>query len=60
MKDDRSISFTKAYIEVDEDTNEITVVEVTKDDTEETNLTEILKSLVGAENISISIKKPNN
>ena len=60
MKDFRNISFSNAYLEVDEDTNEITIIEVSKDNTEENNLTDILKSLVGAENISISIKKSNN
>ena len=60
MKDFRNISFSNAYLEVDEDTNEITIVEVSKDNTEENNLTDILKSLIGAENISISIKKSNN
>lgn len=60
MKDFRNISFSNAYLEVDEETNEITIVEVSKDNTEENNLTDILKGLVGAENISISIKKSNN
>lgn len=60
MKDFRNISFSNAYLEVDEDTNEITIVEVSKDNTEENSLTDILKALVGAENISITIKKSNN
>ena len=60
MKDFRNISFSNAYLGVDEDTNEIAIIEVSKDNTEENNLTDILKSLVGAENISISIKKSNN
>lgn len=60
IKDFRNISFSNAYLEVDEETNEITIIEVSKDNTEENNLTDILKGLVGAENISISIKKSNN
>ena len=60
MKDFRNISFTNAYLEVDADTNEITIIEVSKDNTEENNLTDILKGLVGSDNISISIKKSNN
>lgn len=60
MKDFRNISFTNAYLEVDEDTNEITIIEVSKDNTEENNLTAILKGLVGSDNIFISIKKSNN
>lgn len=60
MKDFRNISFSNAYLEIDEETNEITIIEVSKDNTEENNLTDILKSLVGAENISVSIKKSNN
>ena len=60
MKDFRNISFSNAYLEIDEKTNEITIIEVSKDNTEENNLTDILKSLVGAENISVSIKKSNN
>lgn len=60
MKDFRNISFSNAYLEVDEDTNEITIIEVSKDNTEENSLTDILKALVGAENISITIKKSNN
>ena len=60
MKDFRNISFSNAYLEIDEKTNEITIIEVSKDNTEENNLTDTLKSLVGAENISVSIKKSNN
>lgn len=58
MRDNRTISFSNAILSVEEN-GDIIITEITKDDSIETNLSEILRSLDGSEGVSITIKKNN-
>ena len=58
MRDNRTISFGNAILSVEEN-GDIIITEITKDDSIETNLSEILRSLDGSEGVSITIKKNN-
>ena len=58
MKDNRTISFGNAILSVEEN-GDIIITEITKDDSIETNLSDILRSLDGSEGVSITIKKNN-
>ena len=57
MKDFRSISFSNGEVYLDED-GVLWITEVSKEETVETNLTELFDSLAGA-SLSITIKKEN-
>ena len=57
-KDNRTISFSNAILSVEEN-GDIIITEITKDDSIETNLSDILRSLDGSEGVSITIKKNN-
>lgn len=59
MKDNRTISFSNGILSVDEANGDVIITEVTKDDSIETNLSDILRELDGAEGVSITIKKNN-
>ena len=59
MKDNRTISFSNGILSVDEENGDVIITEVTKDDSIETNLSDILRELDGAEGVSITIKKNN-
>ncbi len=58
MRDNRTISFSNAILSV-EDNGDVIITEITKDDSIETNLSDILRSLGGSEGVSITIKKNN-
>ena len=58
IKDNRTISFGNAILSVEEN-GDIIITEITKDDSIETNLSDILRSLDGSEGVSITIKKNN-
>ena len=59
MRDNRTISFSNAVLSVDEENGDIIITEITKDDSIETNLSDILRGLDGSEGVSITIKKNN-
>lgn len=59
MRDNRTISFSNGILSVDEANGDVIITEVTKDDSIETNLSDILRELDGAEGVSITIKKNN-
>ena len=59
MRDNRTISFSNAVLSVDEENGDVIITEITKDDSIETNLSDILRGLDGAEGVSITIKKNN-
>ena len=59
IKDNRTISFSNAILSIDEENGDIIITEITKDDSIETNLSDILRSLDGSEGVSITIKKNN-
>ena len=59
MRDNRTISFSNGVLSVDEANGDVIITEVTKDDSIETNLSDILRELDGAEGVSITIKKNN-
>ena len=59
IKDNRTISFSNGILSVDEANGDVIITEVTKDDSIETNLSDILRELDGAEGVSITIKKNN-
>lgn len=59
MKDNRTISFANAILSVDEENGDIIITEITKDDSIETNLSDILRELEGSEGVSVTIKKNN-
>ena len=59
MKDNRTISFSNAVLSVDEANGDVIITEITKDDSIETNLSDILRGLDGSEGVSITIKKNN-
>lgn len=59
MRDNRTISFGNAILSVDGENGDVIITEITKDDSIETNLSEILRSLDGSEGVSITIKKNN-
>lgn len=59
MRDNRTISFSNGILSVDEENGDVIITEVTKDDSIETNLSDILRELDGAEGVSITIKKNN-
>ena len=59
MRDNRTISFSNAVLSVDEENGDVIITEITKDDSIETNLSDILRELDGAEGVSITIKKNN-
>lgn len=58
MRDNRTISFGNGILSVEEN-GDIIITEITKDDSIETNLSDILRSLDGSEGVSITIKKNN-
>ena len=58
MKDNRTISFGNAILSVEEN-GDVIITEITKDDSIETNLSDILRGLDGSEGVSITIKKNN-
>ena len=59
MRDNRTISFSNAVLSVDEENGDVIITEITKDDSIETNLSDILRELDGSEGVSITIKKNN-
>ena len=59
MRDNRTISFSNGILSIDEENGDVIITEVTKDDSIETNLSDILRELDGAEGVSITIKKNN-
>lgn len=59
MKDNRTISFSNGILSVDEANGDIIITEVTKDDSKETNLSDVLRELDGSEGVFITIKKNN-
>ena len=59
MKDNRTISFGNAILSIDEENGDIIITEITKDDSIETNLSDILRELEGSEGVSVTIKKNN-
>lgn len=59
MKDNRTISFSNGILSVDEANGDVIITEVTKDDSIETNLSDVLRELEGSEGVSITIKKNN-
>ena len=59
MRDNRTISFSNAVLSVDEENGDVIITEITKDDSIETNLSDILRGLDGSEGVSITIKKNN-
>lgn len=58
MRDNRTISFGNGVLSV-EDNGDVIITEITKDDSIETNLSDILRSLGGSEGVYITIKKNN-
>lgn len=59
IKTNLTISFSNGILSVDEANGDVIITEVTKDDSIETNLSDILRELDGAEGVSITIKKNN-
>lgn len=59
MRDNRTISFSNGILTVDEENGDVIITEITKDDSIETNLSDILRELDGSEGVSITIKKNN-
>ena len=59
MKDNRTISFSNGILSVDEANGDVIITEVTKDDSKETNLSDVLRELDGSEGVFITIKKNN-
>lgn len=60
MKDNRTISFSNGILSIDEENGDVIITEITKDDSMEFNLSEILRELDGSEGVSITIKKNYN
>lgn len=60
MKENKSISFSKATISIDNDTNELIIQEVGKDETKVYNLTQKLSEWVGVEGINLKISKDSD
>lgn len=59
IRDNRTISFSNGILSVDEANGDIIITEVTKDDSKETNLSDVLRELDGSEGVFITIKKNN-
>lgn len=59
IKTNLTISFSNGILSIDEENGDVIITEVTKDDSIETNLSDILRELDGAEGVSITIKKNN-
>lgn len=55
-KSTKTVSFSKATLEVDNENDVITITEYTKDETKVYDFLKILKEWNGIENISLSIK----
>lgn len=57
MKDSRSNSFSKAVITMDEETGDFIIEEISKEESIITNLSEIIKSWIGLDGLSLTIKR---